>query len=471
MPEVREPPSARDPASPPVEVTLPLKKRGSSRPPEGARPRRVFVPSQNDDVEASASVETPFEDQPTLPSARAPEPRATSPGRSTLVTKATVPSFSRVGPARPLGTVAPAPRDARREPSSPPPSLVDTPVLEVRHSARRSSRGLALDRLVGLLPGRRLAGRYRIGELVGRGAMGVIFAADDESPAPFAPRLAVKLLDPEIAMDPPALDRFRIEALAPRDIGSEHVVRVFEADVCRETLRALAEAHPSSGQSLARSEGAPYIAMEMLYGVDLREHLRQKGPLPGRELLSIVQQISPTLDRAHALGIVHRDLKPANLFLTRRPDGGQLVKILDFGARRAEQATSSREAEAGVASPFETGFFGTPWYMAPEQIDGDGAGPASDRWALALVVFRLLTGESYWPPGPTAELLAAIVTGPKVPPSRVIRDRGVLPFASIGEAFDDWFFRACSVAPTARFASAVEQESALARALSVDARR
>jgi serine/threonine-protein kinase len=343
-------------------------------------------------------------------------------------------------------------------------------MLEVKRSPARSSRGRAVDKLVEMLPGQLIRDRYRVLELVGRGATGVIFSAEDEAPTPHASRLALKLLDPEIAQDPAALERFRAEALAPGQIGSEHVVRVFDADACPEVLARLRAADPESAEALGAAEGAPFIAMELLYGQDLRELLRERGPLPGREVTALLEQVAPTLDRAHALGIVHRDLKPANLFLTRRPDGGQLVKILDFGVAQLSRRRRERSVGAG-SGDFGAGLFGTPWYMAPEQIEGDGASAASDRWALALIAFRLLTGESYWAPAPLADLLAEIVSGPKAPPSAIVRDRGIVPFAAIGEAFDAWFLRACALDADARFTSAVAQHQALARALSVDARR
>ena len=224
--------------------------------------------------------------------------------------------------------------------------------------------------------------------------------------------------------------------------------------------------------------------MEMLYGQDLRAHLHERGPFRARELLLLLRQVAVTLDKAHALGIVHRDLKPANLFLTRAPDGSQLVKILDFGvaqlARRRETELpfgTQQAAEDSTAPPAQAlsasgiqdaGLFGTPWYMAPEQVNGEPAVPGTDGWALALIAFRLLTGESYWAPAPLPELLGEIVAGPRTAPSSVVRERGLVPHASLGKAFDAWFFRACALEPAARFLTATSEIEALSSALASD---
>ena len=119
----------------------------------------------------------------------------------------------------------------------------------------------------------------------------------------------------------------------------------------------------------------------------------------------------------------------------------------------------------------DAGLFGTPWYMAPEQVSGEAALPATDLWALARIVFRLLTGESYWAPAALPELLGLIAKGPMTPPSFVVRDRGIVPHAAIGPAFDAWFFHACAVDPTKRFPDAVSEIDGLDKALASDVGR
>jgi hypothetical protein len=103
--------------------------------------------------------------------------------------------------------------------------------------------------------------------------------------------------------------------------------------------------------------------------------------------------------------------------------------------------------------------------MAPEQAEGKVATAASDRWAMAMVAFRLLTAESYWAPSPVAELLAQILRGPQSLPSEIVKERGLLPRQRLGPAFDAWFMRACQIDPARRFPTVVEQIEGMQRAL------
>src|ERR1044071_7685134 len=114
--------------------------------------------------------------------------------------------------------------------------------------------------------------------------------------------------------------------------------------------------------------GAPYMFMEYLRGLDLKEVSTRRGPLPVTEAVDFVLQACDAVAEAHSLGIVHRDLKPSNLFLTERPDGTPLVKVLDFGISKALHGggsggeTSQRQMTASAA------IMGSPQYMSPEQI-------------------------------------------------------------------------------------------------------
>ncbi|MBK6519124.1 MAG: serine/threonine protein kinase [Polyangiaceae bacterium] len=309
------------------------------------------------------------------------------------------------------------------------------------------SRGVELNRLSELLVGETVMGRYRIEAQLGRGTTGIVFRAWDLQREA---KVALKFLDPELASEPAVVERFRHEAIAPSRIGTEHVVEVLEADTCPELVPLVRPDDPLS-------PAVPYLVMELLVGSDLRSYLHQRGPLTPAEVTGFLGQIAPTLDRAHALGIVHRDLKPANLFLTRRADGAPLVKVLDFGVAQLSDASAARGLGGGL--------FGTPWYMAPEQAEGRVATPASDRWAMALVAFRLLTGESYWAPQPIPELLGQILLGPRSTPSRVVAERALHPLATLGPAFDAWFMHACRVDPSLRFGTMTEQIDALHAAL------
>jgi serine/threonine-protein kinase len=282
-----------------------------------------------------------------------------------------------------------------------------------------------------------IQGRYRVEKIIGRGGMGAVYAVRHVNTGEIC---AFKLLLPALASNPGAVERFRTEARAPVSIGSEHVVRVIDADVA-----------PELG-------GVPFIVMELLKGRDLGSELKARGALPAGEVVVYLKQVARVLDKAHGLGIVHRDLKPANLIVTQREDGTPLVKILDFGiAKLLDQSQS----EAGELTQ-DGAIFGTPWYMSPEQASGKASkvGPPADLWALGLIVYRLLTGKNYWTAEGMAALIGQILYEPMVPPSQMS--------PHLGPRFDAWFGRACHRDPAQRFPNAVEQIQQLALALGVN---
>jgi eukaryotic-like serine/threonine-protein kinase len=274
-----------------------------------------------------------------------------------------------------------------------------------------------------------VAGRYRVLRELGRGGMGQLYVVEHVHTGE---QLALKVLAFHGSTSAVAIERFKREARAPVKIKSEHVVRVIDADVAPEL------------------DGRPFLVMELLEGSDL-EQFAGGTPQPFESVLAWLRQIAVGLDKAHALGIVHRDLKPENLFLTRRDDGSELVKILDFGIAKLV-ATSKDMTEAGT-------MLGTPGYMSPEQARGDldQLGPASDVWALGLIAYRLLSGRHYWTGENAALVIAQIVYERIRPPSEV-----GLP---LGPAFDAWFLRSCERDSGRRFASASEQAEGLAACL------
>ena len=252
--------------------------------------------------------------------------------------------------------------------------------------------------------------------------------------------LALKVLNPDVASNPQAVERFRTEARAPVRIGTDHVARVIDADVSQEL------------------GGVPFLVMEYLTGRDFNAELKRRGALPAGEVVLYLRQVARALDRAHALGIVHRDLKPQNLFLTKRDDGSPLVKILDFGiAKLTDNGGASSELTQDGA------VFGTPWYMSPEQARGQTGkiSPATDLWALGLIAFRLLTGRNYWTAEGLAGLIGQILYEPMQPPSTMA--------PHLGPRFDEWFATACNRDENARFPNAAELVNALALALGVAA--
>jgi serine/threonine-protein kinase len=280
-----------------------------------------------------------------------------------------------------------------------------------------------------------LSGRYRVEKIIGRGGMGAVYAVRHVNTGEIC---ALKMLLPALAANPAAVERFRTEARAPVAIGSEHVVRVIDADVATEL------------------GDAPYIVMELLKGRDLGSELKNRGALPAGEVVVYMKQVARVLDKAHGLGIVHRDLKPANLIVTQREDGTPLVKILDFGiAKLLDQSGVGELTQDGA-------IFGTPWYMSPEQARGQASkvGPSADLWALGLIVYRLLTGKNYWSAEGMAALVGQILYEPMVPPSQMS--------PHLGPRFDAWFAKACAREVEGRFSTATEQIQALAMALGVN---
>src|SRR5215204_4397964 len=151
-----------------------------------------------------------------------------------------------------------------------------------------------------------LAGKYRVDRVIGRGGMGVVVAATHiylNQP------VALKFLLPDVEHNHEVVVRFVREARASAQLRGQHVCRVSDVGTLEN--------------------GSPYIVMELLEGSDLGS-LIDGGPLPVQTATDFLLQACLGIAEAHALGIVHRDLKPTNLFLTRRPDGGPLVKVLDF---------------------------------------------------------------------------------------------------------------------------------------------
>ena len=218
-----------------------------------------------------------------------------------------------------------------------------------------------------------VAGKYEIERILGVGGMGIVVAARHKQ---LDELVAIKLLHPDAAMDAEAVTRLQREARATISIKSEHVVRVHDVG----TL----------------DSGSPYIVMEYLSGVDLSDLVRTDGFLPLLDAVDYVLQAGEAIAEAHARGIVHRDLKPSNLFLTRRPDGSALVKVLDFGISKAlatEDAAGGALAEASLTAT--KAVFGSPMYMSPEQVrSAKRVDERTDIWALGVILHELLTGAS-----------------------------------------------------------------------------
>ncbi len=264
--------------------------------------------------------------------------------------------------------------------------------------------------------------RYRVVRCIKAGGMGAVYEVTDEKTQA---RRALKVMLPSLVEDRDLRARFALEATVTGALDSDHLVRVSDADVDEAT-------------------GTPFLVMDLLRGEDLGAMVKQRGPLPPIEVVVYLQHAARALEKTHAAGIVHRDLKPENLFVARRDDGSPCVKILDFGIAKVV----AQSADAG-----STAQLGTPMYMAPEQIRGEGTiGPRADLYALGHIAYTLLVGEPYWKEErrrtvPAAGIFVALLAGAREPPAaRAARLRGV----PLPPAFDAWFLRATALAPERR---------------------
>jgi serine/threonine-protein kinase len=277
-------------------------------------------------------------------------------------------------------------------------------------------------------------GKYHVEHVLGEGGMGVVVAARHLD---LGQLFAIKLLRPAALADAEVIERFLREARATARLRSEHVARVH--DVGR------------------LEDGAPYIVMEHLSGQDLRQVLRERGPLPPEEAVAYVYQACEAVAEAHSLGIVHRDLKPANLFLARRPSRTPCVKVLDFGI--SKDLCSSQSDGSDLSDLTKTGIImGSPHYMAPEQLArSKDADPRSDIWSLGVILFELLTGARPFAAEGLMEVLTKIAT---MPPPRPGDLRPDLP-----PSIEAIVLKCLEKAPERRFQSVPELMAALQRVM------
>jgi serine/threonine protein kinase len=243
-----------------------------------------------------------------------------------------------------------------------------------------------------------LRGMPRIGDVVGRkfvvedvlgvGGMGVVLGARHVH---LGQRVAVKLLLRSAAKHPDAVTRFLREARASVGLQSAHVVRVMDVG----TL----------------DDGLPYMVMEHLTGSDLCALLQQRKALPVEEAIDYTLQAMDAVAEAHTVGLVHRDLKPANLFLTRRPDGSGLVKVLDFGISKATESTTRDQSLTATST-----IMGSPVYMSPEQLrSSKNVDARTDIWALGIILYELVSGRTPFEDETVTGLCLKIAADPPIP--------------------------------------------------------
>jgi tetratricopeptide (TPR) repeat protein/predicted Ser/Thr protein kinase len=204
------------------------------------------------------------------------------------------------------------------------------------------------------LIGKILGNRYRILREVGSGGMAWVYLAEDINEHQL---VAVKILYPQYSEDISYIQRFNREAKLAGTLNNQHVVRVLDYGASRDVH---------------------YLVMEYVEGHDLRQTLDVRGPLSVDDTLELVDQVCAALEHAHSFGIVHRDIKPQNLMLTETG----LLKVLDFGIARART----------LPSLTQSGFVGSPYYIAPEQAMGDEVDIRADLYSTGIVTYELLSG-------------------------------------------------------------------------------
>jgi serine/threonine-protein kinase len=230
----------------------------------------------------------------------------------------------------------------------------------------------------------RTIGGCLVGERIGRGAMAVVYKAEQIS---LDRTVALKLLDDRSAGDEGALPRFFREARSAARLVHPNVVQVYDVGV---------------------DQGVPYIIMEYVDGETLYDRLQRDGRMPATEVLEIARQAALALLRAQEFGIVHRDVKPANIMISRRGE----MKLADFGLAKAATDT-------GITRSGSAGALGTPYYMSPEQADGAPLDVRSDIYSLGATLYHVVTGQPPFKGSSTPAILLAHATAKLTPACEV----------------------------------------------------
>jgi HAMP domain-containing protein len=210
-------------------------------------------------------------------------------------------------------------------------------------------------RTLTLKEGDQFGSRYRIDKILGKGGMGVVLKARDQQ---LEEDVALKVIRPEFSSDPAFLEQLKQEIRLARKISHKNVLRTHD---------------------FGEAEGIPFVSMEYLRGVTLKQLVDDRGTLPLPLVLRIGRQVAEGLEAAHAGGVVHRDIKPLNVMFDLSGD----AKLMDFGLA-APVAGRGTDAAGQI--------FGTPRYMAPEQVRGERVDPRTDLYSLGVMLFELATG-------------------------------------------------------------------------------
>ena len=258
-------------------------------------------------------------------------------------------------------------------------------------------------------------GRYRVVERIGRGAMGIVYTAEDDM---LGRRVAIKVMMADLETEPEMRDRFFREAKLTGQLAHRNIVTVFD---------------------LGEDGGHPFIVMELLRGAPLAEFLRRPEAQPLDSKLDVMIQVCEGLQVAHARGVIHRDIKPSNLLVL----GDGTVKILDFGVARLASANLTK-----------SGFLvGTPEYMSPEQAQGRAVDGRSDVFSAAAVFYFVLAGRAPFAMPDLPKMLGAIIHDDPLP----------LTDQQAPQALRRVLATALAKAPAQRYQQCADLQTALAR--------
>ncbi len=239
---------------------------------------------------------------------------------------------------------------------------------------------------------RLIAGRYRLGALVGRGGMAEVFEGYDTR---LGRTIAVKLLKSDLANDAGFEAKFRQEAQASARMAHPTIVRVYDAGEEEST--------DENGQI----RKTPFIVMELVRGQLLREVIHQ-GRVENARAVKYVSGILTALEVSHSAGVVHRDIKPANVMITE----GDHVKVMDFGIARAISDNSTTQAAT-------VGILGTAQYFSPEQARGEAVDARTDLYSTGVILYELLTGKPPFTGESAVSVAYQHVSGAVTPPSQL----------------------------------------------------
>ncbi|NVB79429.1 MAG: protein kinase [Kofleriaceae bacterium] len=228
-----------------------------------------------------------------------------------------------------------------------------------------------------------LLGKYRVESTLGFGGMGLVIKAHNLA---LDEDVAIKILREDVQLDDDNITRFLREAKNAVRLKSEHVARIRDVGTF--------------------DDGRPYMVMELLEGLDLGKALLDIGRVDAQHAADLMLQTCDAIAEAHSLGIVHRDIKPTNLFVTKRRDGSELLKVLDFGISKAQFGPDMSLTQT-------SSMLGTPAYMSPEQMrNARTADPRSDIWSLGCVLYELVEGNLPFDASSFAELCVMVSLEP-----------------------------------------------------------